>query len=85
MRRQLHLLYSRNALVQRQYMIVRTSLLGSIIVNILLVLGVAILTGEFQLRGQRYSIFATRIAAGLLSLTTVGLLVPVSRYLLRYL
>jgi Ca2+:H+ antiporter len=59
-------------------MIVRTSLLGSIIVNILLVLGVAIITGEFQLRGQRYSIFATRIAAALLGLTTVSLLVPVS-------
>lgn len=59
-------------------MIVRTSLLGSIIVNILLVLGVAIITGEYQLRGQRYSIFATRIAAALLGLTTVGLLVPVS-------
>lgn len=59
-------------------MIVMTSLLGSIIVNMLFVLGVAIITGEFQLRGQKYSIFATRIAAALLGSTTLGLLVPVS-------
>ncbi|KAJ4314263.1 hypothetical protein N0V94_006532 [Neodidymelliopsis sp. IMI 364377] len=40
------------ALVHRQYIIVRTSLLGSIVVNVLLVLGVAILTGEGREHGQ---------------------------------
>jgi calcium/proton exchanger cax len=64
--------------VQDQYIIVRTSLLGSIIVNLLLVLGLAIITGELKQRGQRYSIFATRVAATLLCLTTVSLLIPVS-------
>jgi len=59
-------------------MIVRTSLLGSIIVNMLLVLGLAIFTGELQQRGQAYNVLATRVAAGLLCLTTVSLLVPVS-------
>lgn len=63
--------------MQRQYIIVRTSLLGSIMVNQLLVLGLAIITGEMQQRGQQYSIFPTRIAAALLCLTTVSLLVPV--------
>ncbi|KAF9692481.1 hypothetical protein EKO04_009659 [Ascochyta lentis] len=64
------------AMVHRQYIIVRTSLLGSIVVNILLVLGLAILTGEGRERGQVYNVLATRVAAGLLSLTTVSLLVP---------
>jgi hypothetical protein len=68
----------RHALLQQQYMIVRTSLLGSIIVNMLLVLGLAIFTGELQERGQGYNVLATRVAAGLLCLTTVSLLVPVS-------
>ncbi|KAH7132384.1 Sodium/calcium exchanger protein-domain-containing protein [Dendryphion nanum] len=65
-----------HALLQRQYMIVRTSLLGSIIVNILLVLGLAIMTGELRQRGQVYNVLATRVAAGLLCLTTISLLVP---------
>ncbi|KAF2451165.1 hypothetical protein P171DRAFT_346726, partial [Karstenula rhodostoma CBS 690.94] len=65
-----------HALLQRQYAIVRTSLLGSIIVNMLLVLGLSILAGEIQLRGQSYNVLATRVAAGLLCLTTVSLLVP---------
>ncbi|KAF1358100.1 hypothetical protein EJ07DRAFT_167099 [Lizonia empirigonia] len=64
------------ALVHRQYVIVRTSLIGSIVVNILLVLGLAILTGEGRERGQVYNVLATRVAAGLLCLTTVTLLVP---------
>ncbi|KAF2630560.1 hypothetical protein BU25DRAFT_488735 [Macroventuria anomochaeta] len=63
------------ALVHRQYIIVRTSLLGSIVVNILLVLGLAILTGEGRERRQVYNVLATRVAAGLLCLTTVSLLV----------
>ena len=58
-------------------MIVRMSLLGSIIVNILLVLGLAIMTGEVQQKGQSYNVLATRVAAGLLCLTTISLLVPV--------
>ncbi|KAL5379311.1 hypothetical protein DPSP01_008583 [Paraphaeosphaeria sporulosa] len=59
-----------HALLQRQYAIVRTSLLGSIIVNMLLVLGLSILAGEIQMRGQSYNVLATRVAAGLLCLTT---------------
>ena len=47
----------------------------------LLVLGLSILVGELQLRGQVYNVLATRVAAGLLCLTTVSLLVPVSRQL----
>ncbi|PSN65438.1 hypothetical protein BS50DRAFT_58526 [Corynespora cassiicola Philippines] len=65
-----------HALISRQYMIVRTSLLGSIVVNNLLVLGLAILAGESQERSQFYNVLATRVAAGLLCLTTVSLLVP---------
>jgi Ca2+:H+ antiporter len=57
-------------------MIVRTSLLRSIIVNLLLVFGLAIVTGEAQQRGQAYNILATRMAAGTLCLTTILLLVP---------
>jgi Ca2+:H+ antiporter len=58
-------------------MIVRTSILGSIIVNILLVLGLVVLTGEMQERGQTYNLLATQVAAGLLCLAAVILLVPV--------
>jgi Ca2+:H+ antiporter len=58
-------------------MIVRTSILGSIIVNILLVLGLVILTGEMQERGQTYNLLATRVAAGLLCVAAVVLLIPV--------
>lgn len=56
----------------------RTSLLGSIVVNILLALGLSVLAGEIQMRGQVYNVLATRVAAGLLCLTTISLLVPVS-------
>lgn len=72
------LTWCRHTLLQRQYMIARTSLLGSIIVNMLLVLGLSILTGEAQQRGQIYDVYATRIAAGLFCLTTVSMLMPVS-------
>lgn len=48
------------------------------IVNILLVLGLAICVGEVQERGQTYNVLATRVAAGLLCLATFSLLVPVS-------
>ncbi|KAF1993793.1 calcium/proton exchanger [Amniculicola lignicola CBS 123094] len=65
-----------HALMQRQYMIVRTSLLGSIIANILLVLGLAIFTGEFQLRGQTYNVLATRVATCLMGMATISLLIP---------
>jgi Ca2+:H+ antiporter len=44
----------------------------------LLVLGLSILVGEIQMRGQSYNVLATRVAAGLMCLTTVSLLVPVS-------
>ncbi|KAJ4983182.1 calcium/proton exchanger [Stagonosporopsis vannaccii] len=64
------------ALVQRQYIIVRTSLLGSIVVNMLLVLGLAILAGETRDRHQSYDVLATRVATGLLFLATISLLAP---------
>ncbi|CAI6256947.1 unnamed protein product [Periconia digitata] len=65
-----------HALLQRQYTIVRTSLLGSSIVNILLVLGLSIVAGETRERGQMYNVVATRIAAGMLCLTSISLIVP---------
>ncbi|KAF2013003.1 hypothetical protein BU24DRAFT_425577 [Aaosphaeria arxii CBS 175.79] len=65
-----------HALLQRQYTVLRTSLLGSIIVNILLVLGLVLVTGEYYQRGQVYNVLATRVAAGLLCLTTVSFLLP---------
>jgi Ca2+:H+ antiporter len=64
--------------MHRQYIIVRTSLLGSIVVNMLLVLGLAILTSEACEKNQLYNVLATRVAAGLLCLTTVSLIFPVS-------
>ncbi|KAF2259212.1 hypothetical protein CC78DRAFT_476170 [Lojkania enalia] len=69
-----------HALLHGQYMIVRTPFLGSIIVNLLLVLGLAMFVGEVQHRGQTYNILATRAAACLLSLITTTLLVPVSLF-----
>jgi len=64
------------ALTHRQYIIVRTSLLGSIVVNMLLVLGLAILTSETCEKNQSYNVLATRVAAALLCLTTVSLIFP---------
>lgn len=64
--------------MHRQYIIVRTSLLGSIVVNMLLVLGLAILTSETCEKNQSYNVLATRVAAALLCLTTVSLIFPVS-------
>ncbi|OSS49077.1 hypothetical protein B5807_05413 [Epicoccum nigrum] len=64
------------ALMHRQYIIVRTSLLGSIIVNMLLVLGLAILTSEACEKNQSYNVLATRVAAALLCLTTISLIFP---------
>lgn len=64
--------------MHRQYIIVRTSLLGSIVVNMLLVLGLAILTSETCEKNQPYNVLATRVAAALLCLTTVSLIFPVS-------
>ncbi|KAF2113140.1 Sodium/calcium exchanger protein-domain-containing protein [Lophiotrema nucula] len=65
-----------HGLASKQYMIVRTSLLGSIMVNILLVLGLSMIVGEMQQRAQSYNALATRVASCLLSLTSMALLIP---------
>ncbi len=56
--------------------IVKASLTGSIIGNILLVLGAALLTGGLKYRLQTFNATAARTGATLLSLAAVALLIP---------
>ena len=68
------------ALVKNQIGIVQASLLGSILVNLLLVLGTSFLVGGLRYREQVYNSKATQISACLLSLSVMSLLLPVCHY-----
>lgn len=56
--------------------VVRASLIGSIIGNILLVLGASILVGGIRYPHQRYNQTGTRVAATSLALAVIGLGIP---------
>lgn len=59
-----------------QYPVVKASLTGSIIGNLLLVLGLAILTGGLRYRRQVFNRVAAGMGSTLLALAAIGLLVP---------
>lgn len=66
------------ALVKKEIRIVQASLLGSILANLLLILGMAFLLGGLRYREQVYNSTVTQMSACLLSLSVMSLLLPVS-------
>jgi Ca2+:H+ antiporter len=64
------------ALRRGLYDVVKASLTGSIIGNVLLVLGAAILAGGLKHKSQQFSAGGARIQSTMLTLAAVGLVVP---------
>ncbi len=62
------------------YPLVKASITGSIIGNILLVLGASILLGGLRYRKQEFNRTATSLGATLLALAAIGLIVPTLYY-----
>lgn len=69
------------ALVADEIAIVQASLLGSILANLLLILGMCFLFGGLRFREQLYNSAVTQMSACLLSLSVISLLLPVSHLL----
>jgi len=65
------------ALYHNQYEVVQASLLGSILVNLLLILGIAILAGSFCHQEQSHRKEDAQALACLLSVSVFSLLIPV--------
>jgi Ca2+:H+ antiporter len=70
------LILSLAALSKGLIVVVKASITGSILGNILLVLGTAILAGGTRFAHQKFNQTATRIAATSLSLAVIGLIIP---------
>jgi Ca2+:H+ antiporter len=70
------------ALRQGLYPVVKASLTGSIIGNILLVLGAAMLTGGIRYERQRFNTTAARAQATLLTLAAIALVMPAAYHYL---
>ncbi|RLL93763.1 hypothetical protein CFD26_100311 [Aspergillus turcosus] len=64
------------ALVKNEIRIVQASLLGSILANLLLILGMSFLLGGLRFREQIYNSTVTQMSACLLSLSVTSLLLP---------
>ncbi|KAI9688715.1 MAG: hypothetical protein M1822_001072 [Bathelium mastoideum] len=64
------------ALVKNEISIVQASLLGSILANLLLILGMAFLIGGLRFREQIYNNQVTQMSACLVSLSVMSLLLP---------
>ncbi|KAI9704024.1 MAG: hypothetical protein M1820_005645 [Bogoriella megaspora] len=64
------------ALVKNEIQIVQASLLGSILANLLLILGMAFLFGGLRFREQIYNSTVTQMSACLVSLSVMSLLLP---------
>ena len=64
------------ALVAKEIRIVQASLLGSILSNLLLILGMAFLLGGLRFREQLYNSTVGQMSACLLSLSVISLLLP---------
>ncbi len=66
------------ALVKNEIRIVQAALVGSILANLLLILGMAFLLGGLRYREQIYDSLVTQMSASLLALAVLSLLIPVS-------
>jgi Ca2+:H+ antiporter len=64
----------------RMYPLVKASITGSIIGNVLLVLGLSMLAGGLYHKQQRFNRTSASMGATLLTLATVGLLIPTLFY-----
>jgi Ca2+:H+ antiporter len=64
------------ALVKNEIRIVQASLIGSILANLLLILGMAFLIGGLEYQEQVYDSTATQMSACLLALAVLSLLLP---------
>jgi Ca2+:H+ antiporter len=64
------------ALVKNEIRIVQAALLGSILANMLLILGMAFLLGGLRYREQIYNSTITQLSSCLLSLSVMSLLLP---------
>lgn len=64
------------ALVKNEIRIVQASLLGSILANLLLIMGMAFLLGGLRFQEQIYNSTVTQMSACLLSLSVMSLLLP---------
>ena len=65
------------ALVKNEIRIVQASLIGSLLANLLLILGMAFLIGGLEYREQIYDSTVTQMSACLLALAVLSLLIPV--------
>lgn len=69
-------MHTANNNVQNEIRIVQASLLGSILANLLLILGMAFVLGGLRYREQIYNSTVTQMSACLLSLSVISLLLP---------
>jgi calcium/proton exchanger cax len=65
------------ALVKNEIRIVQASLIGSLLANLLLILGMAFLIGGLEYQEQIYDSTVTQMSACLLALAVLSLLIPV--------
>jgi len=70
------------ALRKGLYPVVKASLTGSILGNILLVLGASVLAGGIKYKRQRFNVTAARSQSTLLTLSAIGLIVPAAFHFL---
>jgi len=66
------------ALMQNQIRIVQASLVGSILANLLLILGMSITFGGLRYQEQIYDSLVTQMSSSLLVLSSLSLIMPVS-------
>src|SRR6267154_1615623 len=64
------------ALRQGLYSVVKASLTGSIIGNVLLVFGASVLAGGFKYKRQRFNVTGARAQSTLLTLAAIALVMP---------
>jgi calcium/proton exchanger cax len=64
--------------------VVQSSLIGSILVNLLLVLGLSIVIGGINHKEQVYDTTTTHLFVSLMSLTVFSLVIPVSYMLTSF-
>jgi Ca2+:H+ antiporter len=70
------------ALKKGLFTVVKASLTGSIIGNVLLVLGAAVLAGGVRFRSQKFNETAARMQATMLTLAAIALIVPAAYHYL---
>jgi len=76
------LIIALSALHKGLYSVVKASLTGSIIGNILLVLGASVLAGGLKYKQQRFNVTAARAQATLLTLSAISMIVPAAFHFL---